>query len=322
MKQLFAGTFTNQQVFAASCTALAVSVFGLWRLKMTGFAWTTATLGAASYISLLLLFNWLDKKPEIQALWCLPLAALEPVALALERRGRVRWTLPFHLVALLALVVGLDVIALNGPTLEMLGVTKERWPFFDEERLKAFSFVLNGLLFLLLMLFTERSRSLDLRRASKLLEVLAIVHTLSALFINAMDHRNDAARAGGRVVVSRGGGGVHGAGAVPFALAAAGRRPGGLRLGKLPARGTRHRGPQDVHHRPGFRRPAGRARHVRLCAAAGAGEKKLMEISNIEFVSGVAASRQSAANVSFLRRLKILWWKFDGGFLPKPATRF
>jgi len=35
-------------------------------------------------------FNWLDKRPEIQALWCLPLAAMEPVALALERRGRER----------------------------------------------------------------------------------------------------------------------------------------------------------------------------------------------------------------------------------------
>lgn len=191
VKQLFAGTFTNQQVLAAAGTALVVSVFGLWRLKMTGFAWTTATLGAASYVSLLLLFNWLDQKPEIQALWCLPLVVLEPVALALERKGRVRWTLPFHLVALLTLVVGLDVIALDGPTLKMLGVSATRWPYFDEERLKAFSVVLNGLLFLLLMLLTERSVSLDLRRASKLLEVLAIIHTLSALFVNAMNHRND-----------------------------------------------------------------------------------------------------------------------------------
>jgi hypothetical protein len=148
-------------------------------------------LGAASFIGLLLLFNWLDKKPEIKALWCLPLVALEPVALALERKGRVRWTVPFHLVALLALVIGLDVIALNGPTLKMLGVDGARWPYFDEERLKAFSIVLNGLGFLLLMLFTERAPSLDLRRTSKLLEVLAIVHTLSALFINAMHHRND-----------------------------------------------------------------------------------------------------------------------------------
>jgi hypothetical protein len=192
VKQLFTGTFTNQQVLAASFTALAVSVFSLGRLRMTGFAWTTAALAAMSYVSLLLCFNWLDKKPEIQALWCLPLAAMEPVALVLERKGRVRWTLPFHLVALLALVVGLDVIALNGPTLKMLGVDGVRWPYFDHQRLDAFSIALNGLFFLLLMLFTERSASLDLRRASKLLEVLAIVHTLSALFVNAMGHRNDA----------------------------------------------------------------------------------------------------------------------------------
>ena len=191
VKQLFTGTFTNLQVLTASCTALTVSVFGLWRLKMTGFAWTTATLSMTSYVSLLLLFNWLDQKPEIKALWCLPLAALEPVALLLERKGRVRWTLPFHLVALLALVVGLDVIAANGPTLKMLGVTAARWPYFDLSRLEAFSFVLNGMLFLLLMLVIERSASLDLRRASKWLEVLAIVHTLSALFVNAMNHRGD-----------------------------------------------------------------------------------------------------------------------------------
>jgi serine/threonine protein kinase len=191
VKQLFDGTFTNEQVFAASLLALAVSVSSLWRMKMTGFAWTTATLAASSYISLLLLFNWLDKKPEIQALWCLPLAAMEPIALALERRGRVRWTMPFHLIALLAVVAGLDVIALNGPTLKMLGVSGARWPYFDEHRLDAFSIVLNGLLFLAMMLITERSASLDLRRTSKLLEILAIIHTLSALFANAMQHRND-----------------------------------------------------------------------------------------------------------------------------------
>lgn len=192
VKQLFAGTFTNQQVLAAAGTALTVSGFGLWRLKMTGFAWTSAILGVLSYVSVLLQFNWLDQKAEIQALWCLPLVALEPVALALERKGRVRWTLPFHLLALLALVIGLDTIALNGPTLKMLGVDGARWPFFDASRLQAFSLVLNGLVFLALMLLTEHAASLDLRRASKLLEVLAIVHTLSALFVNAMSHRHDA----------------------------------------------------------------------------------------------------------------------------------
>ena len=183
--------FTNRQVLASSLTALAVSVFGLGRLKMTGFAWTTATLTTTSYLGVLLLFNWLDREPKIQALWCLPLASLEFVALALERAGRVRWTTPFHLVALAATVIGLDVLALKGPTLEMLGVTSQRWAYFDHDRQAAFSMVLNGLLFLAFMLLGERSPSLDLRRASKWMEVLAILHTISALFASALNHRND-----------------------------------------------------------------------------------------------------------------------------------
>ena len=190
--QLFENSFTNQQVLAASFTALCVSAFGLWRLRMTGFAWTTATLAAASYVSALLPFNWLEQKPEIMALWCLPLGALEFVALAFERTGRVRWTMPFHLIALAAIVVGLDVVALNGPTLKMLGVTAEQWSYFDKERQTAFSVVLNGIAFLALMLLAERAPSLDLRRASKWLEVLAILHTISPLFNNALEHRKDA----------------------------------------------------------------------------------------------------------------------------------
>jgi hypothetical protein len=190
--QLFHETFTNQQVLVSSLAALGTSGFCWWRLKMTGFAWTTAALAAASYLSFLLLFDWLNQKPEIQALWCLPLATLELPSLILERKGRVRWTLPFHLVALVGLVGSLDIIASQGPTLTMLGVERAHWPYFDHDRLTAFSFVLNGLLFLALMLVTEKSASLDLRRASKLLEVLAIVHTLSALFTNALNHRADA----------------------------------------------------------------------------------------------------------------------------------
>ena len=188
--QLFPSSFSNQQVAAASCTALAISALSLWRLKMTGFAWTTAALACASYLSFLLVFNWLEQKPEIQAFWCLPLIALEPLALWLEKSGRVRWTLPFHLAALIVMIAGLDVIAYSGPTLRMLGLEKFGWSYLDDGRLHAFSFALNGLLFLGLMLLTERSRSLDLRRASKLLEVLAILHTLSALFLNALQHRD------------------------------------------------------------------------------------------------------------------------------------
>jgi serine/threonine protein kinase len=189
--QLFEGTFTNGQVLAASLTALCVSIYGLLRLKLTGFAWTTAALAVASYLGLLLPFNFLDQQPEIMALWCLPLGALELVALAFERMGRVRWTLPFHLIALGAIVIGLDVIAVNGPTLKMLYLIPEGLDYFDNDRQVAFSFVLNGMLFLVMMALTERAPSLDLRRASGWLEVLAILHTISALFHNALLHRDD-----------------------------------------------------------------------------------------------------------------------------------
>ena len=134
--QLFAGVFTNQQVLAASLAAMVLSGFGLRRLKMTGFAWTTAALGTMSYLALLMLFNWLDRKPEAKALWCLPLVCAEGFALRLETKGRVRWTLPFHLVALFALVGGLDPIAWNGPTLQMMGISGHRWPYFDDQRLR------------------------------------------------------------------------------------------------------------------------------------------------------------------------------------------
>lgn len=55
----------------------------------------------------------------------------------------------------------------------------------------AFSFSLNGILFLGLMLLGERQASLDLRRAARILEVLGVLHTLSPLFMNAMSHRSD-----------------------------------------------------------------------------------------------------------------------------------
>ena len=275
VQQLFDGAFTNQQVLAASLTALAVSVFALWRLKMTGFAWTTATLAATTYASALLLFNWLQRKPEIQALWCLPLVAMESVALVFERLGRVRWTMPFHVAALLALVGGLDVIALNGPTLQMLGFSSEIWPYFDHERMQAFSVLVNGMIFLALMLLTERSASLDLRRTAKLLEILAILHTLSPLFVNAMDHRGDAHVRTDVALCLRGGVAVCGAGGASIALADAGGRFGsGLGSYLLVDLGLVTR--QTVHHRPGINRARRCAGSLRLCAARSASRQAMI----------------------------------------------
>ncbi|HWN97610.1 MAG TPA: serine/threonine-protein kinase [Methylomirabilota bacterium] len=191
-KQLFGQTFTNQQVLAACVTGFALSVFALARLRMTGFAWTSCVLGALAYVSALLQFNWLGRDAEIQALWLMPLVGFSFVALAFERAGRVRWALPYHLVALLVLIVALDVIATAGPTLKMLGLNASASPFFNGDRLHYLSLALNGLFFLALMFATENSRSLDLRRGSRVLEVLAMFHLLGGLYWNAHAQRDHA----------------------------------------------------------------------------------------------------------------------------------
>jgi serine/threonine protein kinase len=189
--QLFDDSFTNQQVLAACLTGLVLSLFALARLRMTGFAWTTCLLGAATYFGVLLQLNWLKQSPEIQSVWMLPLVAFSGIALQFERLGRVRWALPFHLVALLVLVAALDVMAGHGPTLSMLGLNEEFSPWLDPERQQFLSFALNGVLFLALMLATENAQSLDLRRGSRLLEGIAILHLLGGLYQNAQAHRAD-----------------------------------------------------------------------------------------------------------------------------------
>jgi hypothetical protein len=190
-KQLFPRTFTNAQVLASCLTAFVLSLLALSRLRMTGFAWTTCLLGVLAYLGVLLQFNWLGRDPEIKALWTLPLASFVFIALAFEKSGRVRWALPFHLVALAVMIVALDIIAMIGPTLVMLGVKPSAYPWLDTQRLEFFSYALNGLVFLLLMFMTENAKSLDLRRGSRVFEAAAILHLLGPLYRNAHLHRGD-----------------------------------------------------------------------------------------------------------------------------------
>lgn len=189
--QLFDGSFTNQQVLGATLTGLLLSLFALWRLRLTGFAWTTCLLGAATYVGVLLQFDWLDQKLEIAALWLLPLIGFSGISLIFEKMGRVRWALPYHLVALLVLVGALDAIATSGPTLAMLGLTESTAAFFTESRQELLSLAINGVIFLGLMFVTENARSLDLRRGSRVLEVVAILHLLGGLYQNARQQRHD-----------------------------------------------------------------------------------------------------------------------------------
>lgn len=189
--QLFGTVFTNQQVLAASLAAFALSVVALARLRVTGFAWTTAALGTFSFLSLLMVWNWLALRPEIQALWCLPLVLVEGVAIVFEKRGRVRWAPPFDLVALVALVGSLDAIANSGPTLGMLGVREVEIGYWQHDRLQALSFALNGVAFLALMLLTERARNADLRRISRTMELVALPHILLPIYFNAAGHKDE-----------------------------------------------------------------------------------------------------------------------------------
>lgn len=193
VRQFLEQGFTNQQLLVACVSALALSLMAWWRLKMTGFAWTSAALAGLSFMTGLLCLNWLGQEAATRAWWCLPLVAFALPALLAESAGRVRWALPFYLVAGGALVASLDTIAFEGTTLGLLGFTEQRFPFFKEERQQAFSLALNGCVFVALMLWMERARSLDLRRASRLMEPLALLHLLGALYANARTQREDPA---------------------------------------------------------------------------------------------------------------------------------
>ena len=179
--QLLGEPYSNQQVLLAGAGALALSVAALLLLRFTALAWTTAALAAATWFGWLLTRNYLDMRPETQALWALPLVLLDGVALRAEATGRVRWALPFHAIALITLIVALDVIAENGTTLELLGLPLD----LSSARLERYSFALNGLFLMALMILLERSSSLDLRRGARILEILAPLHLLVPLYAGA-----------------------------------------------------------------------------------------------------------------------------------------
>ena len=175
------GMFSNYQLLAALGAASAVSLVCFRSVRLTAFAWTTAPLLAATYLAFLFTLGWLNAswKDAMRALWCLPLVGAEAAALVFERVRRERWAAPFHLLALVALVAALDTMAAEGEILHMLGLA------MSGPAAGSYAYTCNGLVFLALTLVLERSRSLDLRRGARLLEILVPVHVLAALYINA-----------------------------------------------------------------------------------------------------------------------------------------
>ncbi|MEE2882942.1 MAG: serine/threonine-protein kinase [Planctomycetota bacterium] len=182
VQQLLGGNdVTNQQLLAATLVSMALSLFALRQLRMTAFAWTTTVLIAASYLSLLLVFDYLGWNNDgWKSVAFLPLALLLPFGLQLERRGRVRWALPFHLLVLLVVVLSLDALAHVGGPLELIEPVTDR-------HLTFFAYAINGAVFIAVMWICEHSKSLDLRRGAKILEWIAPFHILGGLLFYATD---------------------------------------------------------------------------------------------------------------------------------------
>ncbi|MDB6040480.1 MAG: hypothetical protein JWM99_4321 [Verrucomicrobiales bacterium] len=82
-------------------------------------------------------------------------------------------------------------MALQGPYFAMVGLSETSFSFLNLDRQRYFSLALNGYFFLALMLITDHSKSLDLRRASRILEPLALLHMLGPLYLNARAQRGN-----------------------------------------------------------------------------------------------------------------------------------
>ena len=169
--QLFAGTpFSNSHLLVAAAASFTLSVVALILRQQTIFAWTSCILAGAVYVAFLMTQGFLARTPAVQALLLLPIAALEAAAILAERSGRVRWALPGHVLAVGAFLAALELLALDGRIFELLGVAGMAG--------SPLGFAAIGLLLAGAMIPLEMAPNLDLRRAARLLQVLAPLHLL------------------------------------------------------------------------------------------------------------------------------------------------
>jgi len=222
---LFGGSGTlpaplsDLRLLIGAAGGLALSGACLLLLRRGLFAWVTAILAAATYGALVLVLGVKDLVAHEIALRFLPLVLLAVPGLLLESQGKVRWAMPFHLVALAALVSSLDVMALRGGLLNLLGLGTVA----GVARVPYLGFAAAGLVLAVLSLALERARSFDLRRGARFLQLLAAIHLVGGLGWSA------AVNGAGRDVVALGA-----ASALLLVLGRFGRRPllvaGGLGL--------------------------------------------------------------------------------------------
>jgi hypothetical protein len=183
---------SDMRLLAGTGGALLFATACLLLFRRGLFAWVTAPLAAAAYGAFVLVLGIQDLAAHEVAMRFLPLVLLTVPGLLLESQGKVRWAMPFHLVALAALLGVLDVMALKGGLLEVLGLGTVAGP----ARLPFLGFAAAGLVLAVLSLALERARSFDLRRAARVLQLFAAIHLVGALGWSA------AANGAGRDIVA------------------------------------------------------------------------------------------------------------------------
>jgi len=171
----------NAWLALAFGVALLLSGAALFFTRRTFFAWTTAIFAAAAYTGFLLTHNLLSMPPHKMALWLSPLVLLAAPGLLCESQGRVRWAVPFHVVAILALVGCVDAMALHGQLFHMVRLDQ----LLAASRLPYLGFAFSGLLLLAVTFGLERTSSLDLRDGARYLRAVASIHLLAGLYANA-----------------------------------------------------------------------------------------------------------------------------------------
>jgi hypothetical protein len=172
---------TDTRLLAGAAGGLLFAASAFLLLRRGLFAWAAAVLAAASWGAFVLTLGVGDLKAHEIALRFLPLVLLTVPGLLLESQGKVRFAMPFHLVALGALLGALDVMALRGGLLEILGLGSVA----GEARLPYLGFAAAGLVLAGASLALERARSFDLRRGGRFLRLVAAVHLVGALGWNA-----------------------------------------------------------------------------------------------------------------------------------------
>ncbi len=185
---------SDMRVLAGTGAGLVLSTVCLVLLRRGLFAWATAALMAAAWGAFVLVLGVNGLAAHEIALRFLPLVLLAVPGLLLESQGKVRWAMPFHLVALGALVGALDVMAARGGLLHLLGLGTVAGP----SRVPYLGFAVAGLVLAVLSLALERARSFDLRRGARFLQNLAALHLVGALGWSA------AVNAAGRDVLALG----------------------------------------------------------------------------------------------------------------------